>query len=133
LWARLLSQRIDLYSRSPSPEKTIHRAIKFMLDAHENIDRIAPYARENSNSGTKASPAHEQEVGNPGPTYAWVHAYSRRFPDHENTKRLAGLKPDSRARGANPLDALIRSSLVTDWHGGDPVCFFKPMRDEPLL
>ena len=84
------TQEIDLYAHSPTEEKTIHRAVQFMLDALENNELVIKYASENYWPGPHKD-YHNQDLGGSGSTFGWIYPYVSRFPNHPNSARIRKL------------------------------------------
>lgn len=84
------TQEIDLYAHSPTEEKTIHRAVQFMLDALENNELVIKYASENYWPGPYKD-YHNQDLGGSGSTFGWIYPYVSRFPNHPNSARIRKL------------------------------------------
>lgn len=122
------TQGIDLYSSGPSDEKTIHKAVAFMLDALENNDAILPYASENYFPGPHGD-WRQQDLGRPGDTFGWVIPYMARFPNHVNTRRLRSLKIDKRIPTQDVLDYVLApdSAVMGHWIGGRSDCLYRAL------
>lgn len=102
-------QGVDLFSLSVKG-KTIHTAVKFMLDAADDESLINRYAVQDigqiGNGKTpfagkqdaywKKRPGFETPIG-------WIEAYIKRFPNHPNTKRLRKLLTDWPSNGYGAL------------------------------
>lgn len=84
------TQGIDLYAYSPSEEKTIHRAVQFMLDALEDNELVIKYARENYWPGPDKNYRY-QYLGGSGSTFGWIYPYVSTFPNHPNSARIRKL------------------------------------------
>jgi len=81
-------QQIDLWSLAPSDNKTIHLAVKFLIDAIEDPKLVLGYALTNKSPGPSKN-YKRQDLGYSGSsTFGWVASYMARFPDHPNTTRL---------------------------------------------
>lgn len=102
---------IDLYTYSQSKEKTIHRAVQFMLDALEDNDLVIKYARENHVPGPSKN-YRNQYLGGSG-AFGWTYPYVSRFPDHPNSVRIKKF-------------LFWSQSLCGDWIGGCSRCLYSP-------
>ena len=81
----------DLYGLHTSDGRSIHTAVKWSIDAMENLGLAAKYARINQGSGGHAFDGR-QDFGFIHFTLGWIEAYMKRFPDHDNTRRLRALR-----------------------------------------
>ncbi len=119
------TQGIDLYSSGPSDEKTIHKAVAFMLDALENNDAVLSYASENYGPGPYGD-WRQQDLGAPGDTLGWAIPYAARFPDHPNARRLRSLEIDKRIPTQDVLDYVLApdSAVMGHWIGGRSDCLY---------
>lgn len=106
------TQGLDLYSHSPSENKTIHKAVQFMLDALGNYDLVFKYARENYNPGPNKDYRY-QDVGRDGSTFGWIYPYASRFPNHSNSTRIKKLSEWGLA-------------LCGEWIGACSGCLYYP-------
>lgn len=120
------TQGIDLYSSGPSGERTIHKAVAFMLDALENNDVVLPYASENFFPGPHGN-WRQQDLGRPGSTFGWAIPYVARFPDHANARRLSSLKIDRRIPTQDVLNYVLApdSAVMGHWIGGRADCLYR--------
>ena len=80
------AQGVDLWNTAPSETKTIHLAVKFLIDAIENPDLVLGYASTNKSPGPSKNYKRQDVDG--GSTFGWIAPYMARFPDHPNTKRM---------------------------------------------
>lgn len=90
-------QGYDAYALSVDG-KTLHDAIKFILDVMDDPTLIAAYATQNPSScnAPAGSPLQIPTIvgDNDGDSpFAWMEWYIARFPSHPNASRLAKLKP----------------------------------------
>ncbi|TWO70108.1 hypothetical protein FN976_17385 [Caenimonas sedimenti] len=109
--------------------KSLHTAVKFLLDAVDNPALMRAYAGADASNCSNA-PAYPdfdmvgvvQAVG--GSTYsAWLEAYGARFPDHPNSVRLAQL-----IRGG-----VVNARPLTHPHaGGNASCFHAGTRSAAI-
>jgi poly(beta-D-mannuronate) lyase len=111
-------QGYDLYALSVNG-KTLHTAIKFLLDAVENPALMQQYASEDaSNCAAPAElPFELSSIVAPinGVTHAvWLEPYIARFPNHANTPRLYRL-----LRGGLTANRPLNHP---NW-GGNSTCF----------
>ena len=79
-------RNIDIWALAPSDSKTIHLAIKFMIDAIEDPNLVLGYASTNKSPGPSKN-YKRQDIGT-GSTFGWIVPYITRFSKHPNTKRL---------------------------------------------
>jgi len=83
------TQGLNLYAYSPSEEKTIHKAVQFILDALEDNELVIKYARENRTPGPDKNYRY-QYLGERS-TFGWIYPYVSRFPNHPNSTRIRQL------------------------------------------
>lgn len=104
-------QGIDLYGMSPSPNKTIHKAVDFLVAALLDKNVILKYAKANHIPGTDRDYRDQIQASY---FFAWTYAYVSRFPN---------LPAAEKAR----VFALAYSLGKTDseWVGGDAQCFWR--------
>lgn len=119
-------QGIDLYGYRVDG-RDIHRAVGFLLDAVADPRKVWRYAEANINPGP-ARDYRRQDLGflrrrAHGRHYmAWAEIYMARFPEREESRRLARLlaeaQPDFRP-------------MIDEYSGGNTSCFFyrPPARD----
>jgi poly(beta-D-mannuronate) lyase len=131
------TQGYDLYSMSPSKDKTVHHAVKFILDAYENHDVILKYARLNFVPGPSKE-WKEQDLHHINIQSAWIELYMTRFPKHENSLRIKSLIVDPRTCdvkfGKKPkrcstsppeLLSLFDERMVSFWICGNATCLYR--------
>jgi poly(beta-D-mannuronate) lyase len=100
--------------------RTIHTAVRFLLDAVDDPRRVWRYAAANERPGPEGDP-RRQDLGflarrGHGRHYmAWAEMYLARFPDRPESRRLLALL----ARA----DPSFRP-MIDDYSGGDATCFF---------
>lgn len=99
--------------------KSIHTAVKFLLDAVDNPALVLAYADEDSSNCTNATAQPMDLSGvvqsQAGFTYsAWLEPYMARFPEHANSARLANLLQGGLA-GHRPI--------YHPHSGGNTTCF----------
>jgi hypothetical protein len=89
-------QGYDLYALNVQG-KTVHTAVRFLLDAIDNPALVLAYSSEDAGNCVNATAypidtsTVVQTMG-PGMTYsAWLEPYIARFPDHPNSARLKNL------------------------------------------
>ena len=121
-------QGIDLYSSAPSPNKTVHHAVEFMINALEEPDLVLKYARTNFVPGTSAS-YKIQDLGGSFNTLGWLAPYVSQFPDHANSKRLLIRQKYNHSEPSNyltiQLDRAVRTfGESSEWIGVDATCFY---------
>jgi poly(beta-D-mannuronate) lyase len=115
------SQGHDLYARTREG-RSLHAAVRFLLDAIDAPALVWPYAEANHKPGTDQGHL-DQDLGflvrrGHGRHYmAWAEPYAARFPEREESRRLLALlartDPDFRP-------------MVDDYAGGNATCFFAP-------
>jgi poly(beta-D-mannuronate) lyase len=105
------TQGLDLYGREVDG-KTVHRAVRFLLDAIAEPDRLRPYVEADDldqDLGFLESRGHGRHY------MAWAEIYLARFPERPESARLLELltraEPDFRP-------------MVDDYSGGNTTCFF---------
>lgn len=108
----------DLYGYSLDG-RSLHRAIRFLLDAIDRPSIVARYALANHKPGPERDPAAQdlgflRRRGTVRHYMAWVELYAARFPDRDETRRLLGLL----ARQDQPF-----RPMVDDYSGGATSCF----------
>ena len=118
-------QGIDLYGSAPKRNKTIHKAVAFMIDAMEDPKRVFRYAKANVHAPGRNY--REQDLGNIGSTLGWVGTYMARFPDHPNTRRLVPRWEFTHSEVTNylteQLDTVVRANGISgEWTGVDVGC-----------
>jgi poly(beta-D-mannuronate) lyase len=102
--------------------RSLHTAIRFLLDGIAEPRRVWRYAAANDKPGPDLDP-HRQDLGflehrGHGRHYmAWAEIYMARFPDRAEARRLRALLPWDRP-GFRPT--------VDDYSGGNTTCFFAP-------
>ena len=129
---RAAIQGVDLYGAAPSPGKTIHRAVTYMIDAIEKPDLVLKYARTNRSPGPSKN-YKVQDLGSIGSTFGWIAPYIARFPNHPNSQRLLARRPYGHSEVSNyltdKLDEAVRTNghlrgLDGEWIGVDGACFY---------
>ena len=85
---RAAVQGIDLYGSAPGPDKTIHNAVSFFIDAMEQPDLVLKYAKTNKAPGPSKN-YKVQDLGSIESTMGWIAPYMARFPNHPNSQRLS--------------------------------------------
>ena len=126
-------QGINLYEAAPNGNKTIHSAVKFVLDAIDDPKLILRYAKKNRHPGPDKNYKIQNFVWLPS-AMAWIPAYANRFPTHPNTQRLLARKHTEHSQPRNYLteqfDYAIRTNGRQDgykageWVGVDVECFY---------
>ncbi|GBD44092.1 Polysaccharide lyase [bacterium HR40] len=112
-------QGIDLWDYRVG-ERDIHRAVQFLLDAIADPKLVWPYAQQNVNPGPSSNWL-VQDLGflkrrGHGRHYmAWAEIYMARFPEREESQRLASVlarfEPEFRP-------------MIDEYSGGNTSCFF---------
>lgn len=106
--------------------RSLHAAVRFLLEAIDDPARVLPYAAENRSPGPTSDWRRQDlsflEPRGHGRHYmAWVEAYRARFPDRPETRRLERLV--WRAGDPRPL--------VDEFAGGDLSCLRGPLPRGP--
>ena len=107
--------------------RSLHRAIRFLLEAIEDPRRVWRYAAANDKPGPEKD-YRRQDLGFLKPRghgrhyMAWVEAYAARFPERPEARRLLALVQPARP-GIRPM--------VDDYSGGNMTCFFARAPDGP--
>ncbi len=123
------AQGVDLWNTAPSETKTIHLAVKFLIDAIENPDLVLGYASANRSPGPSKN-YKRQDVGGTGSTFGWIAPYMARFPDHPNTKRMLNRVKYAENQIHNlltiALDRQVQSNGTGsgDWNFVNGRCFY---------
>ena len=127
-------QDVDLWNTAPSETKTIHLAVKFLIDAIENPELVLGYASTNKSPGPSKN-YKRQDVGT-GSTFGWVAPYMARFPDHPNTKRMLNRIEAPQAVPQNYLTLTLDKYVqyngtdIGDWNFVNGRCFYSKSRIE---
>lgn len=111
----------DLYAEEIDG-RSLHRAIRFLLDAIDDPRRVAAYAAADVNPRIGGDPLAQDlsflEPRGHGRHYmAWAEIYMARFPARPEAQRLAALLRRARPEFRPMLD---------DYSGGNTTCFFAP-------
>jgi hypothetical protein len=120
-------QGYDAYALSVDG-KTLHDAVRFILDAVDNPGVIAGYAAVNP-TGCDIPPGSPMETnsittaGGGATNSAWIEPYIARFPSHPNSARLRNLLP-----GGLVANLPVRHS----YSGGNLTCFSADGRPAPI-
>lgn len=106
--------------------KSLHTAIRFLLDALDDPRRVLAYAAENRNPGPSEEWRRQdlsflERRGHGRHYMAWVEAYRARFPDRTETRRLQRLL----WRQGDPRP------LVDEFAGGNLSCLLGPTVPPP--
>ena len=119
-------QGINLYSKAPSDEKTIHTAVSFMVAAMHRHELIYPYAQENYQPGPSKN-WKQQHLGSLGSALGWVLPYTTRYPKHPNTRRIQSIRkdPDSDSGAAFDLVLYQGVRVMGHWIGGRADCLYR--------
>ena len=125
---RAAVQGINLYDSAPHPDKTIHHAVEFFINAIEQPDLVLNYARTNKAPGPSKN-YKIQDLGGRGSTMGWVAPYMNRFPDHPNTRRLTARVKLDHSEPQSYLtvsldEAVRRNGESAEWIGVDARCFY---------
>ncbi len=115
-------QGVDLYDLEVHG-RTIHTAVKFLLDANDDESLINKYAKQDI--GMKGMPFNgHQEISwkrtaNTVMAYiGWIELYLKLFPDNENAPRLRALRKEYVTSTGTPY--------LFDWSFGNVSCFWGP-------
>jgi poly(beta-D-mannuronate) lyase len=112
------AQGYDLYGLEEDG-RSLHTAVRFLLDAVDNPALVEAYAAADYKPGTAQDPEDQDlsflEARGHGRHYmAWSELYMARFPDREESRRLLALlerkDPDFRP-------------MIDDYSGGNTTCF----------
>jgi poly(beta-D-mannuronate) lyase len=112
------AQGYDLYGLEENG-RSLHTAVRFLLDAVDNPALVEAYAAADYKPGTAQDPEDQDlsflEARGHGRHYmAWSELYMARFPDREESRRLLALlerkDPDFRP-------------MIDDYSGGNTTCF----------
>jgi poly(beta-D-mannuronate) lyase len=119
-------QGYDLWSLEVEG-RSLHAAIRFLLDAIDDPARVLAYAAENRSPGPSADWRRQdlsflERRGHGRHYMAWVEAYRARFPTRPETARLEALL----FRGGDPRP------LVDEFAGGNLSCLRGPLAPPPL-
>ena len=119
------AQGIDLYASGPSKEKTIHRAVAFMVAAMHDEEVVHPYAKANYYGTGKEW--RKQDFGNVDATMGWAIPYTARFPDHPNTIRIHALRTDVDSDHGALFDEVLKEGAVVEghWSGVRSDCLYR--------
>ena len=115
-------QNIDLYSRAPADEKTLHQTISFFINAVLNPERVLRYAKVNKAPGPSKN-YKKQDFGGTS-TLSWIAPYMARFPDHKNTRRLREITGKESYLAPRVLAAVKTNGVSAEWIGIDARCFY---------
>jgi poly(beta-D-mannuronate) lyase len=113
------AQGHDLYARERGG-RSLHTAVRFLLDAIEDPSLVWPYAEANHKPGVGQDHL-DQDLGflvprGHGRHYmAWAEPYMARFPEREESRRLLALLREA-APDFRPM--------LDDYSGGNTTCFF---------
>ena len=109
-------QDIDVYAMSPSPEKTVQRAIGWLFDGLADFDVARPYAKENHGSpGNYRIPYFDVYH------YGWLPAYHARFGDDETMTRIGSATVDPEICSPEALDEEKTFPQACQSFTGEPV------------
>jgi poly(beta-D-mannuronate) lyase len=120
------AQGHDLYARERGG-RSLHTAVRFLLDAIEDPSLVWPYAEANHKPGVGQDHL-DQDLGflvprGHGRHYmAWAEPYAARFPEREESRRLMALLREA-APDFRPM--------LDDYSGGNTTCFFAPPPPPP--
>ena len=119
-------QGIDLYGSGASKEKTIHKAVAFMIAAMDRNELIYPYAKSNFDPGPSKN-WRQQYMGSLGSTLGWAVPYAARFPDHPNTVRMQSLRTDRNSDRGTRFNRVLRENAVVEghWIGARADCLYR--------
>lgn len=112
------TQGVDLYDQAVDG-KNLHSAVRFLLDAIGDQERVADYAWEDQAASGRHHPAQDLSFlvrrGHGRHYMAWVEIYLARFPGRPESRRLLAL-----LAGTDPSFR----PMVDDYAGGATTCFF---------
>ena len=115
-------QGIDLYNLPPSPEKSIHKAVEFLIEAIRNPQLVLKYAKTNHAPGPSKN-YKIQDLGGPS-TLSWIAPYIAQFPSHANTVALLNFKGDESYLAPRVAMAVSKNGNSLEWIGVDARCFY---------
>jgi poly(beta-D-mannuronate) lyase len=112
----------DLYAEERDG-RSLHRAIRFLLDAIDDPRLVATYAQVDYKPGIDLDPTQQDlsfltRRGHDRRYMAWAELYLARFPERLESQRLLTL-----LRGADP----DFRPMIDDYSGGNMSCFFTPV------
>lgn len=112
------AQGYDLYALEENG-RSLHGAVRFLLDAIDDPGLVAPYATADHKAGTAQDP-EDQDLSFLAPRghgrhyMAWAELYMARFPEREESRRLLALLQ----RGGADF-----RPMIDDYSGGNTSCF----------
>lgn len=115
-------QGIDLYTRAPSANKTLHQTVGFFIDAVNDPDVVLRYAKRNFAPGPNKN--YKQQYLGGSSSLSWVAPYIARFPEHPNTKRLLQQSPEASYLAQRLIAAVKSNGASAEWIGIDARCFY---------
>jgi poly(beta-D-mannuronate) lyase len=114
------AQGYDLYAVEGGGGRSLHRAIRFLLDGIDDQTLVWPYAEANESPGPFEN-YRVQDLSFMAPRghgrhyMAWAEAYVARFPDRAEARdlrrQLDAFEPDHRP-------------MIDEYSGGNMSCFF---------
>lgn len=112
------TQGLDLYDLTVDG-KSLHTAVRFLLDAIDDQERVAGYAWADQMQSGRHHPRQDLSFlvrrGHGRHYMAWAEIYLARFPARPESRRLLAL-----LAGTDPSFR----PMVDDYAGGDTTCFF---------
>lgn len=112
------TQGVDLYDHTVDG-KDLHTAVRFLLDAIDDQERVAAYAWDDPIASGRHHPGQDLSFlvrrGHGRHYMAWAEIYLARFPGRPESRRLLAL--------LTRAEPSFRP-MVDDYAGGDTTCFF---------
>jgi hypothetical protein len=115
-------QGIDLYNFPPSPEKNIHKAEEFLIEAIQNPRLVHKYAKTNHAPPPRKN-YRAQHLGG-DITLSWIAPYIAQFPSHPNTIALLNFKGDESYLVQTLMTSVWVNGVSVEWIGVDAKCFY---------
>lgn len=115
-------QGIDLYNFPPSPEKNIHKAEEFLIEAIQNPRLVHKYAKTNHAPPPRKN-YRAQHLGG-DITLSWIAPYIAQFPSHPNTIALLNFKGDESYLAQTLMTSVWVNGVSAEWIGVDAKCFY---------
>jgi hypothetical protein len=116
------AQGIDLYGEA-APDKSIQKAVQFLLDAYEDFDKVKGYAKVN-----EGSPSNDYTIPFIIQMHlGWLPTYFARFGADDNVERMRTLTIDRRicSAKAQSENKMSRADRVCAGTSGEPVSFVR--------
>ena len=121
-------QGIDLYSRRLSSGKSLHKAVKFFIDAIREPSIVLKYAKTNYVPGPNKDYTTQYLGGSGSSTFAWIAPYISQFPNHANTQALMSMKAFDSPLSWELVQAVKKNGTSAEWIGVDARCFYASLK-----